>query len=264
MRLQQEPKGYDGDSKALKITSNVSVHILDGLKSLEANHPYLRNDYTEYAALRAEIEQARITPPEDQTVLGVLYDKIRECLHHISDERNAQVTSIGQARRLIPRNYLPISFDLLLEDFGERGVAENVRHGTSDIVEDAILGEIDIETINYTHRARVEGKVMKALVYDYGRAGEIRRELSELEERKVFRLLKLNDVQLQNVRRAIGVDPLPAKNPELPEPVMAAVSLIILRTRAQIIHEKVVPKMPPAEEVAPDLEHSDEDAAVTA
>jgi hypothetical protein len=257
MRLQPAPKGYDGDSEELKLTSDVAVHILAGLKSLEANHPYLRADYPEYAALRAEIEKARINPPEDQTVLGVLYDNIRECLHHISDERNAQVTAIGQARRLIPRNYLPISFDLLLEDFRESDMAENVRQGTADIVEVSILGEIDVETISFTHRNRTKAKIMKALVYDHGRAGEIRRELSELKERKVFRLLKLNDVQLQNVRRGLGVEPLPAKNPELPEPVMAAVSLVILRTRAQIIHEQVVPRMPPV--AAAHAEDAEED-----
>lgn len=265
MKLQQEPKGYDGDSKELRLTSDIAIHILSSLKGLEANHPYLQTDYADYAALRVEIEQARITPPEDLGVLGVLYDKIRECLHHISDERNGQVASIGQARRLIPRNYLPISFDLLMEDFSERGVAENIRHGTDYIVEDAILGEMEIEEVAGSHRNRVKTKVLSALVYDYGRAGEIKRELADIGERKVFRLLKLSDDQLKKARSKMGVEEFPPKNPEILEPIVAAVALIILRVRAQIVHEKEVPRMPPGAAEATDIAHAAaEDAVITA
>lgn len=264
MKLQQEPKGYDGDSKELRLTSNIAIHILSSLKRLEANHPYLRTDYPDYAALRVEIEQARITPPEDQSVLGVLYDRIRECLHHISDERNDQVASIGQARRLIPRNYLPMSFDLLMEDFSERGVAENIRHGTDYMVEDAILGEMEIEEVSVSHRNRVRTKVLKALVYDYGRAGDIKRELEDIGERKIFKLLKLSDDQLKKARVKMGAAAFPAQNPEATESIVAAVALIILRVRAQIIHEKEVPKMPPGAAEATDIAHAAaQDAEIT-
>lgn len=265
MKLQQGPKGYDGDSKDLKLTADIATHILSSLKGLEANHQYLRTDYADYAALRVEIEQARITPPEDLGVLGVLYDKMRECLHHISDERNGQVASIGQARRLIPRNYLPMSFDLLMEDFKERDVAENIRHGTDYMVEGTILGEVGIEEVSSNHRNRVKTKVLSALVYDYGRAGEIKSELADIGERNIFKLLKLSDAKLKKARIKMGVEELPPKNPEILEPIVAAVALIILRVRAQIIHEKEVPRMPPGAAEATDIAHAAaKDAVITA
>lgn len=244
----QSPRPYDGESKELKTTAQIAGNILGRLKSLEFNHPYLQADYPAYDNLRNSIVEAMVTPPESQKDLGVLYDKMRELLHHISDERNSEIATIGQARRLIPRNYLPISFDLLLEEFVAMESNPTLAHFTNDAIEDVIFGDFAIEEISFTHRDRISAKVMKALVYDYGHADQIKEELAKYGERKVFRLLKLKNQQLERARSKMGAEPMPSKDPETPEPMVASVALIILRTRAQISHERLIPKLPPGQD----------------
>lgn len=242
--VQQEQKPYSGESISLRLTSTIAMSIFGRLKILEGNHPYLKTDYPEYAAVRQEIADGIVTPPEDRTELGVLYDKMRELLHHISDERNAKVSSDEEVRRLIPRNYLPMSFDLLLEDFMEMQSNEQLAHSTIDAVEDVLFGDRGIEEINTTHRERIRAKVMKALVYDYGHAEKIREDLAEAGDENVFRLLKLNSDKLKAIRKKNGLEPLPPKDPEGNEHPVHKVALIILRTREQISHNRKISAEP--------------------
>lgn len=259
----QAPRPYDGESKELKATSQLAGNILGRLKNLESNHPYLQADYPAYDDLRNHIVEAMVTPPEDQKDLGVLYDKMRELLHHISDERNSEVATIGQARRLIPRNYLPISFDLLLEEFMAMESNSTLAQLTNDAMEDVIFGDLGIEEISFTHRDRIAAKVIKALVYDYGHADQIKAELGKYGERKVFRLLKLKNQQLEGARSKMGVEPLPSKNPETSEPIVASIALLILRTRAQISHERII-NVPPKQKTSDTVLEGSSDEEVSA
>lgn len=218
-------------SREAEETSDMASYILGRLKVMEGDHPYLKpqdpkEDYPEYISLRRNIEQAYINPPKRE-VLGMYFDKLRECLHRISDERNAQISAIGQAHILIPRNYLPMSFDLLLQDFAELGFHEGAVFAVNDTVEDVLFGDVKIEEVTTSHRDRIKAKVLKALVSDYGMARQIREDLEE-QGPEVFELLKLSDDELNSVLKESG------------EGSKSAVASIIIRTRGYITHGRGV------------------------
>lgn len=216
--------------------SEVVEELVISLNRLDAEHPYLIRDYPEYAALSAGIRDFKNTTENGMNTLGFIFDELRKCLHTISDERNSRLSHHGLRSRLIPRRFLPMSFDLLRGSIHERkNVAMNIREALADAVEDVISGEIGINEIPEAYRNKVKGMVLQALVFDYGRASQIRAQLGEAGG-VVFDLLRKPDNKLKELRSEAGVNPSPIRNPENSEQIEAAVALIIMRTRGQISH----------------------------
>ncbi len=205
-------------------------HVCSQFNAIERQHPYL-NDNSAYSILRLAISEETDNPSADKEVLKSIYDEMMQILTLISAERNSMAV-IGKGQHLHLQNFLPSTFDNLVNSFKVVRGPEVVADGIESVAEEILFGahEGGIDRVDLQYRLQVKAQVFKLLIYDDFEKEAITTAIKELGDAETLRLLYLDDNALHTIVHGEKYE-----NPK--ESIVAGIAHIILAARDEIHHE---------------------------